>query len=282
LNDMPRGLAFGRLALKASDLFDARDIRGRISMVLGGFILRWNGRLTDTLPHFSEGAKASLDAGDLEFHGYNRYATASYSFMSGTPLDKVADLLDEGYAAVLEHKHKKTQRVFRMAKQAVHELRGRAANPPAEEIPFDEAAAVAYWRERDRMALAYYYKYRTLKQFMVCNVEDCVASARVIEENSNVVMGMAFSAYYLPYQSLALIRLLPKMAASQQCARSAAISVACALGRGMPRELSAQMGPGQRGVGTGGRARVTGRARLSGGDRAGESSRRPAGRRASP
>jgi hypothetical protein len=38
-----------------------------------------------------------------------------------------------------------------------------------------------------------------------------VASARVIDENFNVVMGMAFSAYYLPYQSLALIALLPKM-----------------------------------------------------------------------
>src|SRR5215831_9699193 len=126
--------------------------------------------------------------------------------MSGMPLDKVADLLDEGYAAVLEHKHEKTQRVFRMARQAVRELRGRAANPPREEIPFDEAAEVAYWHERDRMALAYYYKYRTVKHFMARNLEDSVASARVIDENFNVVMGMAFSAYYLPYQSLALIR----------------------------------------------------------------------------
>jgi predicted ATPase/class 3 adenylate cyclase/GAF domain-containing protein/tRNA A-37 threonylcarbamoyl transferase component Bud32 len=218
LNDMPGGLAFGRLALKAIDLFDARDIRGRVLMVLGGFILHWNGRLIDTLPHFSEGANASLEAGDLEFHGYNRYAFASYAFMSGMPLDKVADFLDEGYAAVLEHKHEKTQRVFRMAKQAVRELRGRAAGASQEEIAFDEAAEVAYWRERDRMALAYYYKYRILKQFMARDLEGCVASARVIDENFNVVMGMAFSAYYLPYQSLALLRLLPKMAAGARLA----------------------------------------------------------------
>jgi hypothetical protein len=33
------------------------------------------------------------------------------------PLDKVAGLLDEGYAAVVKHKHEKTQRVFRMARQ---------------------------------------------------------------------------------------------------------------------------------------------------------------------
>jgi predicted ATPase/class 3 adenylate cyclase/GAF domain-containing protein len=211
LNDMPRGLAFGRMALQAIDLFDARDIRGRVLMVLGGFILHWNGRLTDTLPRFSEGANASLEAGDLEFHGYNRYAFASYAFMSGMPLDKVNDLLDEGYAAVLEHKHEKTQRVFRMARQAVRELRGRSANVSDEEIPFDEAAEVAYWRDRDRMALAYYYKYRILKQFMARNLEGCIASARVIDDNFNVVMGMAFSAYYKPYQSLALIGLFPRM-----------------------------------------------------------------------
>ena len=50
LNDMPRGLAFGRLALQEIDRFDARDIRGRVSMVFAGFILHWNGRLADTLP----------------------------------------------------------------------------------------------------------------------------------------------------------------------------------------------------------------------------------------
>ena len=212
LNDMRRGLAFGRLALDAIDLFDARVIFGRVSMVFGGFILHWNGRLADTLPYFTEGANAALEAGDLEFHGYNRYAYASYAFMSGTPLDRVADILEAGYAAVLQHKHEKTQRVFRMARQAVRELRGRAAAPAnPDEAPFAEAAEVAYWTDRDRMALAYYYEFRLLKQYMARDFEGCVASARVIDENFNVVMGMAFSVYYLLYQSLALIALLPKM-----------------------------------------------------------------------
>jgi hypothetical protein len=81
------------------------------------------------VPYFADGANAALEAGDLEFHGYNRYAYASYAFMSGMPLDKVADILEAGYGAVLQHKHEKTQRVFRMARQAVRELRGRAAGP---------------------------------------------------------------------------------------------------------------------------------------------------------
>ena len=80
--------------------------------------------------------------------------------MSGTPLDKVADLLEEGYAAVLEHKHEKTQRVFRMARQAVRELQGPRRRGHMTRCFFDEAAEVAYWAERDRMALAYYYEYR--------------------------------------------------------------------------------------------------------------------------
>src|SRR6266513_2884288 len=71
-----------------------------------------------------------------------------------------------------------------MAWQAVRELRGRAAKAIEEEIPFDEAAEVIYWTERDRMALAYYYKYRILKQFMARDLEGCVASAdRAAPEN---------------------------------------------------------------------------------------------------
>jgi predicted ATPase len=50
LGDMRRGLAFGRLALDAVDLFDARDIHGRVVMSFAGFILHWNSRLTDTCP----------------------------------------------------------------------------------------------------------------------------------------------------------------------------------------------------------------------------------------
>ena len=212
LNDMPRGLAFGRLALELVDRFNAQDIKGKVIMVFGGFILHWNGKLADTLPLFSKGANAALEAGDLEFHGYNRYAQASYAFMSGMGLAKVADLLDLLYQAVLQNKHEKTQRVFRMARQAVRDLRGAAAPPaPKDEEPFDEQAHVVLWTERDRMALAYYYKYRAVKQFMAHDFAGCLHSTQVIDDNFNAVMGMAFSAYYLLYQSLSLIALAPDM-----------------------------------------------------------------------
>ena len=146
---------------------------------------------------------ASLEAGDLEFHGYNCYAEASYAFMSGMPLTKVARLLEAGYAAVLENRHEKTQRIFRVARRPVLEMIGEPATTG--EPPFDEPAEVAYWAERDRQALAYYYEYKLLKQFMARDTVGAIASARVIEENFNVVLGMAFPAYCLPYQSLALM-----------------------------------------------------------------------------
>jgi predicted ATPase len=119
LGDMPRGLAFGRLALDLLERFNAQDITGKVIMVFASFILHWNGRLADTLPRFLAGAAAALDAGDLEFHGYNRYAHVSYAFMGGLPLDRVAELLAQHHAAVLEHKHEKTERIMRMAREAV-------------------------------------------------------------------------------------------------------------------------------------------------------------------
>src|SRR5262245_2815445 len=212
LGDMPRGLAFGNLALDLLERFNAQDIKGKVIMVFASFILHWNGRLADTLPRFLTGAAAALDAGDLEFHGYNRYAHVSYAFMGGLPLDRIAELLAQHHAAVLEHKHEKTERIMRMAREAVRELRGPAAGPrSADELPFDEAAHLALWAERDRMALAYYHKYRAVTRFMAHDFTGCLESARFLDENFNVVMGMAFSAYYQPFESLALIALAPAM-----------------------------------------------------------------------
>src|SRR5260370_40436367 len=50
------------------------------------------------------------------------------------------------------------------------------------------------------------------------DLEACVARAGLIDGNFNVVRGMAFSAYYMPYQSLALIGLLPRMAGGARLA----------------------------------------------------------------
>ena len=55
------------------------------------------------------------------------------------------------------------------------------------------------------------YEFRLLKQYMARDFEGCVDERRVIDENFNVVMGMPFSVYYLPYHRCALIALLPTM-----------------------------------------------------------------------
>src|SRR5260370_11759945 len=56
------------------------------------------------------------------------------------------------------------------------------------------------------------------KEFRAGGMEGWGARGGVIDENFTVVMGMAFSGYYMPYQSLALIGLLPKMAGGTRLA----------------------------------------------------------------
>jgi class 3 adenylate cyclase len=212
LNDMPAGLAFGRMALELVEDFNAQDIKGKVIMVFGGFILHWNGKLADTLPLYMQGAAASLEVGDLEFHGYSRYAHASYSFFSGMPLDRVADLLAEHIAAVRENKHEKTDRIMRMEREAVRDLRGSAAGPrPADEPVFDEEANLELWATRDRQALAYYYKYKIAKQFMLHDFTGCIESAKIITKNLHAVMGMVYVVWYRCFETLALAALLPQM-----------------------------------------------------------------------
>jgi predicted ATPase/class 3 adenylate cyclase/GAF domain-containing protein len=217
LNDMRQGLAYGRLALDLVEDFDAQDIKGKVMMVFGGFITHWSGKLTDSLPLFLHSAAASLDVGDLEFHGYSRYAHASYSFFSGMPLERVADLLADHIAAVREHKHEKTDRIMQMVGEAVRDLRGSAAEPrPDDEQRFDIEGNLELWATRDRQALAYYYKYQIAKQFMVKDYYGCVDSAKVITRNEHTVMGMVYIVWSRMFEALALIALVPDLKGLQR------------------------------------------------------------------
>ena len=217
LNDMKQGQAFGELALELVEMFNAQDIRGKVQMVYGGFIMHWNGKILDTLPMYMQGAAASLEAGDLEFHGYSRYAHASYHFFGGTPLERVADLLVGHNTAVRIHRHEKTDRIMRMVRQAVRDLRGENADPrPSDEPVFDEKANLALWAERDRQALAYFYKYRIITQFMKHDFNGCLDSASEIGKTIHAVMGMIYVVSYRTFESLALCALIPDMVVTKR------------------------------------------------------------------
>jgi predicted ATPase/class 3 adenylate cyclase len=212
LNAMEKGREFGQLALDLVEEFNAQDIKGKVIMVNGGFIQHWKSPLRDSLPQFEKGAAASIEAGDLEFHGYNRYAYASYSYFSGMPLERVAEILEEQNAAVREHKHEKTDRIMRMAWEAVRDLRGEAAGPRPGDMPeFDEEANLTLWKERDRQAFAYFYLYALNRQYMQQDFEGCLESAAIIGEHLHAVMGMTYVVWYRTFESLALTALLPHM-----------------------------------------------------------------------
>jgi class 3 adenylate cyclase/GAF domain-containing protein len=212
LGNMPRGMDFGRLAIALVERYNAKDIKGRVLQVVGAFVEVWNRKIGETLPIYLTGANACLEAGDLEFHGYNRYAHVSYAFMSGVPLDQVWGLITSSYAAVLEHKHDKTQFIFRMVRESTRELRGPAAGPRSEdELQFDEQSTLALWAERDQQALAYYHKYRMVTRYMVRDYEACLESAGVITERYHTVVSMLYSVYYMYFEALALTGLAPSL-----------------------------------------------------------------------
>jgi len=212
LNAMKKGKEFGQLALDIVEDFNAQDIKGKVIMVIGGFIQHWNERLQKLLPMFEKAALASIEAGDLEFHGYNRYAYASYSYYSGITLVRVAEILEEQNAAVREHKHEKTDRIMRMAREAVRDLRGSAAGAYPENLPkFDEKADLELWLKRDRQALTYFYLYMMNRQFMRQDFNGCLESARIITKHLHTVMGMVYKVWFRTFESLALTALIPNM-----------------------------------------------------------------------
>lgn len=219
LNAMKKGEEFGQLAINLIDDFNAMDIKGKVIMVIAGFIKHWNERLHKLLPMFEKAALASIEYGDLEFHGYNRYAYASYSYFSGITLARVAEILEEQNAAVRKHKHEKTDRIMQMARDAVRDIRGIAAGPQPYDLPeFDEKTNLELWIKRDRQAFAYFYLYMMNRQFMRHDFHGCLESASIITTHKHTVMGMIYMVWFRTFESLALTALIPDMGSKRTAA----------------------------------------------------------------
>jgi len=201
-----RGLVYGELARRAATDFGAQHIEGRVLMVFGGFIRGWTAPLVSTLPLFLEGADRAISVGDLEYHGYCRYAHASYALMAGQPLTRVSEYLEEHLAAVTVSRHEKTQRIITMARSSVGRMRGLASDAFAH--AFDDDESFALWTEQaDATSLAYFHKYKLLEALMAGDYDEVLLRARGMADNLNGILGMPYQPFYQFYEALALIEL---------------------------------------------------------------------------
>lgn len=199
--EMKKGLEYGQVALRQASEPDCREMKPQVTMLYAGFILHWTRPLADVLPHFLEGAASAIEVGDLEYHGYCRYAHASYALMGGQTLPEVAGLLETHLAEVVTHRHEKTQRIMRMAIDAVEILRGNRA---AES--FDQHANQAFWSEQhDATSLAYLHKYRMLIALSAGDYMSVLDECHAMDRYQNGIAGMAFVPFYEFYKALALI-----------------------------------------------------------------------------
>lgn len=203
LGNIPRGLAYGELALKMVSAPGARDIEGAVKMMFAGFIRHWSVPLTEVLPIYLDGADKAFAAGDLEFHAYNRYGHASYALMAGKSLDKVQEHLDLHISAVTEAAHEKTQRIMSMARSSIIKMRGVHNEQGSH---FDHKESLKIWKEQsDATSLAYHFKYQLLEHLMVGDYEGVLGSAKNLTDNLAGILSMAYQPFYLFYEALALI-----------------------------------------------------------------------------
>ncbi|MEQ1909711.1 MAG: AAA family ATPase, partial [Vicinamibacterales bacterium] len=206
-----RGLAYGELARRAAIDLGAQHIEGRVLMVLGGFIQGWTAPLARTLPVFLEGADKAISAGDLEYHGYCRYAHASYALMAGQPLARVSDYLEQHLTAVTDSRHEKTRRIITMARASVGRMRGLTNDSFAN--AFDDAENFQLWTEQaDATSLAYFHKYKLLEALMAGDYIEVLFRARRMTDNLNGILGMPYQPFYQFYEALALIELARRAA----------------------------------------------------------------------
>lgn len=83
------GYAYGKLALKLAEKFDAKALMGRVRHSYHVFIQLYKEPLRDTLEPLSESMMHCIEQGDLDFGGYTSTDSTINVFLSGLPLTQV-------------------------------------------------------------------------------------------------------------------------------------------------------------------------------------------------
>ena len=86
LQDVDTGVKFGQLGLNVISKFDDKITKPEILATLATFVLHRKSHIQETLPLLREGYATALEAGNLEFAGYDVHVFCLHAFLGGQSL----------------------------------------------------------------------------------------------------------------------------------------------------------------------------------------------------
>jgi predicted ATPase/tRNA A-37 threonylcarbamoyl transferase component Bud32 len=204
LGDIPKGYAFGQLALQVGEKFGAHQVRTKTQFSVSTFISHAKEPLQDTLQPMLDAYQNGLETGDIEYAAWSTLGYAYTRFLMGVPLGELESDMNALLETVARLKQESVLSKVRLWRQAVANL---TADEPSSELAgdyYDEAAMLGVLSENNQAAeAAQLHLNKLMLAFLFGDYASAVRSGSEMRRYLPSTPGTFFVPLFYFYDSLA-------------------------------------------------------------------------------
>lgn len=217
-NDFDQGYQFGKLAVKLVEQFESKGLKSKVYVFFNACIRHWKEPLSQTLELFIEGIKIGTEFGELEYAGYNSLNYAIYQFLSGKPLEIVADNQKKFTALIVSLKQEFHWGIINVWNQLVDSLQNESPHPcHLKGTFFDEDEKLPVLRSANNFTTLFTtYWAKSFLEYLFGNYAQAVEFAQSATNYIGGVVGFVQSAEHNFYYSLSLLAFCDNLEKSEQ------------------------------------------------------------------
>ena len=172
---------------------------------------QYHRKLADALPHLQEAVTVGLEAGDLEWSGYDAFYVTDTQFFSSEPLDIVARSQHESVEALIKRKQLLQSTYLNIWRRLVLRLQLRATETYTFHGKLTTDADILHHLQetQNHMFLFTFHLAATIHLSLERRFTEAVAQAEETAKHAGGVLGMISNAIWSFWYSMALLYSIP-------------------------------------------------------------------------
>jgi PAS domain S-box-containing protein len=206
LNQCTRAYGFAKLGLKLADRLGAIDIKCKTSCTMAEAVLAWARPLREGLPILSEGIRAGMVTGDLEWVGYSLVAQAHLLYCAGEPLLSVQATLESALEQVAHSGHQGATEILSAQRHVALALQDEGSDAATSKDELDLAAECR--RHGNRFALCIHHSHLAERLLYRSEYGTALRHAGEARELTRHFMGPTLRSSATFYHALASLKVL--------------------------------------------------------------------------
>ncbi|MEG4328525.1 AAA family ATPase, partial [Microcoleus sp. herbarium5] len=218
VEDIDSGYQFGQLALSLVSKLNSQEIKAKTAFIVNLFIRHCKEHLRETLEPLVSAYSSGMEAGDLEYAGYNLLQYSCSAYYSGKELTILEREIARNRDAIHKIKQETALNYIGIYWQAILNLLGKSENYCLlKGEACDEQMKLPFYQQaNDKVGVAYIYLNKLLLCYWFENYSEAIDNIAIAEKYLDAVVGMPIVPVFHFYDSLVRLAVYSDTPESEQ------------------------------------------------------------------